>query len=781
MTERRTEADLEARIHAVMGMAFPWLPSSALQHQSHFSLKLGHTSVKVDGRSADRLSGRSDVLVFANDRPIAILELKRETVPLSGDDAAQGLSYARLTAPMTPLVVVSNGKETRIYITYSGDLWEPTERTEMELRQRLANVGRVAAADLKDAVDVLMESGKGHWAEALLTLSRRLLDQRSGGWREPLAPFVRNFLVPRQATALAFAAIMAGKRAVVLHGPPLAGKSSVLREFLHIAPSAKDLSVLIVEPSELGLFGAMASLLSHELGWTVSTEDAREWLRSISNRDGPILVIAIDGVDPGYAPVLADLNELASSRFGPALRLIAAVDDSVLDPITKKISGREGSSFGRIAVNIPLLPYDDAEFEQARKMLAEHQVHVTSGGESVQSLREPWILRALVPAEVAELPDLDPGLVVRIPPLLDIESLRLAANSIALDEETHGLLRLVADAVLDQYLDTRNSVATLHGISTFSVERRALENAVGESGIRHLRQQGYLKPGVDWAQQPVWFVRVPALVATHVATALADRIGGWGAPDDLARRMVAIAARLPLGDIIVAWALVQSLTRRIFVNPLEVLSALVQRSPNTTSLSAGSRFQFVLRGRLLEGTVTNCGKLVVSAGGKTVEIDLEESELRNSLSEPGGWLILSHVARVPLAIQLAEEPEPVPIDYALLMELAQAKIVLSRPDGDLDFKEVAVHDIDGHGTIVCDHAGVVEPVTWSLVNFFIRMGPTATSWIEEALATQSLALLARTFIALRQVRALADERGLWADRMMSEMVGPAIAASELHH
>ncbi len=41
MVRRKSEADLEARMHAVMINAFPWLTKDALQHQTRFAVRLG--------------------------------------------------------------------------------------------------------------------------------------------------------------------------------------------------------------------------------------------------------------------------------------------------------------------------------------------------------------------------------------------------------------------------------------------------------------------------------------------------------------------------------------------------------------------------------------------------------------------------------------------------------------------------------------------------------------------------------------------------------------------
>ena len=782
MIIKNTEAALEARMHAVMKDSFPWLPSESLKHQTYFSVKLGHTSVKVDGSSADRLTGRSDILVLLSGKPIALLELKREDISLTKDDVEQGLSYARLTTPsMPPLVIVSNGKDTQIYISYSGEKWEPVEQTEIELHRRINDVGKLAASDLKNAVCTLMGADQRNWIEALQSISKQLIEDRTGEWPES-TPFVHNFMIPRLATSQVVKAMNDGIRVIVVHGPPLSGKSNVLRELVEVAQknSASD-SVLMIEPSEAGIFEAMAHLLSSELNWAVSGDDAREWLRTISNAKDTKLVLALDGVDPAFPLVLADLNELASYRFGASLHIVITVDDSALGSITKKPNGREKNALGRLAHNIQLLPLDDIEFKDAQKVLAQNRILVTAGGEAVLSLREPWILRALVPADVAELLSEELHLCVKIPPLMDIEAIHLAAESIDLDEVTEATLRLAASAILDQYLESKNVEAILHGISTFAVDMTRLEHAIGDTGIRLLRQCGYIKSGINWAEQPVWFVRAPTLLANHLATVLSIRLQNCGEPEEVANRLITVATKLPLGDIIAASALVQNITRRIYRNPLDILSALFSRSPQASPLHPGSKFCIAIAGGVLQATVKTHGRLSISTDTSTIEIEMEPDDIVDAIIDLGGWLILSHIAALPLGIDIPEESEVARLDEPLLTELAQAKIVLSRPDGNQDFKGIAVHDIPGHGSIVCHQAGIVEPITWAIVKYFIRRGAEATLWIEESIAKQSLPLLTRIHIALRQITGLSDARGDWAREVLAKHIEPAISASLMHH
>lgn len=108
----------------------PWLKSLGLslgqtRLEHSFSLRVGHAMVVQRGVDADKKKGRKntispryDLLVRTDGgQNLFIVEVKRPGVELTDDDAAQGISYARLLDEMAPFVVVSNGPDTRVYDT----------------------------------------------------------------------------------------------------------------------------------------------------------------------------------------------------------------------------------------------------------------------------------------------------------------------------------------------------------------------------------------------------------------------------------------------------------------------------------------------------------------------------------------------------------------------------------------------------------------------------------------------------------------------------------------
>ena len=194
-----------------------------------FAFSFGRSQIEVDGATASRSEARADILLDLGGQALAVLELKRLGVPLTAADDEQGLSYARMLHPRPPLVVVTNGADVRLLETHSGTEWGPSEPGELAFKQLIEAASRASSGDLKQAIATLMGSSPQIWFQAVRQASVATIDELSGSWTQAALPFVRGFLIPRRATSAVIGLLRQESRLVTVEGPPLAGKSSVLR------------------------------------------------------------------------------------------------------------------------------------------------------------------------------------------------------------------------------------------------------------------------------------------------------------------------------------------------------------------------------------------------------------------------------------------------------------------------------------------------------------------------------------------------------------------------
>jgi hypothetical protein len=790
LTTKPTEADLEAEIHHALKVAFPWLKSTELKHQTRFSFTVGRTSLEIDGALVSKADARSDILIYHGDRPLAVLELKRPRVDLTENDIAQGLSYARMLHPQPPLVVVTNGKDLRILASHTGEDWAPANPSQEELAKLMSAAVKTAEAGIQQAVDVLLGPTSTVWAAAIRASTALTINDLSGEWNDSLVPFVSNFLIPRNATEKLYEDIKRNKPIVILNGPPLVGKSCILRELCYKAAADDTLAILFLEAdgtAASGVIQTLANLLADTLGWSVSPEETRTWLRRLSRGTGPMLVLAIDGVGVVRDEMRRDIEELTSEAYGAKLRLVLAVDDTVVPRLVLNETGRKKTRLGRRATEVSVGPLDDAEFEAALLHLSEdHHICFMQGCDSTPEFRIPWILRTLI-ANFASDPKYQSGLAPLIPSLLGLDLIRYVRKRFQSD---HTLLRQFHDVALAVLLDSRDRERPisliLESMSAFVVKSKTLQNRMERVDILSLEQKGYLKPRPHASGEHIFVPRLPELLLSEIALILGNELkqrivqdvkkaGDW---------LVAHTANLPLGDLIGAQAILDSFNTPGDL-PLDFINHLLTVRPHSKEVRPGTRAAMHVPGAgMLELLFKEDKSIVAKIRGKETIIEHDANYAEYTMyADVQSWLILSYLCRYPLLAQSCKDEQIVGrIDPIVLIEVGACQMVLRRPSGNIDNNRVMTHDLPGNVSIVCHQSGIVEPITLSILEFLGREGSRTTEWLEEILKRNSFPLLARTQIALGQLMQIDDEpTAMWAKKMLNELINPALKNSPLLH
>jgi type I site-specific restriction endonuclease len=85
--------------------------------------------------------------------PLAIIEIERETVAITQQDYGQAQSYANMLTPRAPLVIVSNGNDTRCYDASPGAEWKPGSDASAKVQKLLTNAAKIATVDMRWAVE----------------------------------------------------------------------------------------------------------------------------------------------------------------------------------------------------------------------------------------------------------------------------------------------------------------------------------------------------------------------------------------------------------------------------------------------------------------------------------------------------------------------------------------------------------------------------------------------------------------------------------------------------
>jgi hypothetical protein len=751
-----TEIDLEAVLAAAIGKIFPLGPRVA--HQLEFTLHLGHKEIGKNGRKSWVARGRADVLVTFRGEPLAIFEFKRPGLALQDQDEVQGLSYARLLQPkMAPLLVVTNGEETRFIETATGTRWVPEGMTEKAAADLIANAGKVAADALKMAVHTLMGQDPEVWSAGVAAASDQVFAEMTATPEHPARP-LGLLRLPREASERILEAAQSA-RFIILSGAPLSGKTNVLAEVVQ-ALNDGDGAALMVERGQGAVSRRIADILARALNWPITPEEARDWVRRLSLSEGPPLLIAIDGIDPDDAATVLELEDLTSATFGPRLTILAALDDHGATRLLQGSNGYGESPLGRRTGSpVTVGPLSRQEFSRAAAYVQTQGIGIMDGGQYSADLRQPWLLQALA-MRLAALTGPGAGVV---PSVMGVEVLNQARASFTDPELRRRFQGLARAMIADAQDRSRPPVMALQLASRFFARRETLDRLMKEADVQWLLHRGFVVPGLGEHDIPIVTIALPELAASELARVLAEDLAEEikNSPAKAVDWLAGAASNFALGDVVAARAIFDVVDWRKSL-PFNFIAEMAKSAPRRGRLSPDGRY----------------AAWTPEAG--EVEVVSEDGD-PETIENLHPWLILSHVASRWTVADFGRGPER--IDRHILLTVGRADFILRQPGPEFEFAALPVHEMSDGGEFVCYSAGIVEAVTLNMILYLQNETRTeADRFVDEALEEDDLYLTARLDLALRML-VRSGKTGLadWASDVLTAKVQSAMAARGLHH
>lgn len=767
----RPEAELESRMAAALSAAFPNIPREQLTEQRRFTVRIGHETHEFDSAAQWEKSGRADIIIFHGGRPLAVVELKREDLALTQADYEQAQSYANQLTPRPPLVVVTNGLETRIYDANTGQSWSGDQDAASAVARLLANAAKLAAADMRWATEALMGRETGVWTAIVRSATARLLEEMTDPPGQSDRAFAQLLLFPRLATFEAIKSALAGTSFTFIEGAAQSGKSSCLRELALRTQNSEDLAVLMLRGSGPGLFQSLANLFAAELEWNLTANDARQWLRRMSTGTaGPALLLAIDDVEPG-TPMAADLEELASLRLGSKLNVILTTDRA--ERLAKAPNGRTQTAMGTRAEVIEIGPLGLDEFQKAQRTLADHKIHFQQGAEYAEDYRAPWVLRTIYDAAARDPRHQDPSRGLLLPPALGLDLVNAARRSYADQEDLLRGYRVLARCALADG-SARSAELALAAANGFVVRRDALSDEARDA-VADLKLTGAVRTYRHAGGEDVVVPTVPAAFLVELADAAGDELARRAHVDPqeagiwLGDRLNAVY----LGDLVGAQA-IRSMAEATGGFNSGIIDGLLASEPTEQPMENGLFAMAAPDGRLIHLKIEG-GKVWRSnrhgeVRGEPVDLGAERSRTYGNTT---AWMILGQFARLPTAT-VGDDTQR--MDAWVLLNIGRCPFPLLRANEEgLGHLE---HDLGDRGRVLCQDQGPIEAATQAMADLLSRPWTHADDWVDAAIDTESLPLLHRLTIALRTVRLRnIPDRSAWADVALRDRVLPALTAA----
>jgi hypothetical protein len=526
-----------------------------------------------------------------------------------------------------------------------------------------------------------------------------------------------------------------------------------------------------------GLFRLLADAFSVELGWNIGEDEARQWVRDLSHRGPFRVILAIDDADPDLMG--AEIDGFASDAFGGRVQLVISCSTGTLEKFTKSRHGRQFTPFGREAAELELGLLDDDEFRLAVKVLDGFRITFMSGSARSPEYRNPWILRAIA-ADVKGHPNhTDETLAAGIPSFPGLKLMEFARSRFQDQGPLWGNYVAFAQALLEDVAKPDTALTT-GLLSAFICRRETLPRHLSEPEFQDAVNRGELKGELLPDDVRVVVAQIPELAALALARQLRNRLLKTVDTDPIAsaRSLVNACNRMPLGDVIGAYALAEAATERGGL-PIATLMALLQQPPRKEGFAPGARLRAVMGDRCVDIDVGAKGELfLITPKGERHRLETEGDQ--GMIADMTAWMILSYFAAMPIQVIDGEAAEVLGwIDTHILETVATCPFVLRNPVPGMT-QEVRTHPTPT-GSVVCHREGVVEPITLALFLAAAHDRRRGDYLTAAATASKSAPFLMRMYIALRMVAELVDEgRRQWAISA-ADTILPQIKERHLFH
>ncbi|MBD1890001.1 type I restriction enzyme HsdR N-terminal domain-containing protein [Coleofasciculus sp. FACHB-SPT9] len=299
-----SEEDIRTRVVATW-LADHGFTAESISVEFSFELRLGRNAYRVGENAPIRSSvrrPRADVLVRSCDgRNLLIVEVKAPNEILNDDAKEQGISYARLlrNGGIAPFVVLTNGHETRIYDSISGELIRDTQVPTNH--RHVQNGFRVNVNDIDLRTEAL-ETFVSLSSENLLEFCRTQVSYRMRLLRsdDPFSgkKYIPSLYIEREDAKRQLNHLIdeEKRQTLVLFGSPQVGKTNFI---CHAVEKRLEKGVPCLFYPAIGMQGSLVDEINEDFGWIFKDSSASHQivnkLTHILRRTNQSLNIFIDG------------------------------------------------------------------------------------------------------------------------------------------------------------------------------------------------------------------------------------------------------------------------------------------------------------------------------------------------------------------------------------------------------------------------------------------------------------------------------------------------------
>lgn len=743
------EATLEARLHHVLMTVFPTFREVKVEHQKSFSIKFGHHAVEVDLKEPSNYPSRAilDILLTVDGKNSILLELKKENLALDDDDVSQGISYARLTHPMPPLTLISNGSVNWFYNTYTKKkIEEPS--VDLEFIQKLTdNSFLLATKDFKDAISLLLNREPELFSKVINQITEKKFSRLLGTIDDFTKPVCADFLIERQNIDEVKSLFSGGAALVGVIGSAFTGKTNLLYRFFTKVKSEKQfLLYLDCSDHNYSILQQLANHFTENAKILVTKDKIREWLiNSLTDSAENKFYLLLDNFN-------SDIPEAIKSEIIELIDIFKGVNHHILYTLDefnyKKIAFVENRQYktiiGEQSKLIHLDELNEEEYKATNQLLfKKHRIAIEPGGHYTPEYREPRILRHLVSIYSVETED---GQFIKIDAVPNLTLLNAISSNKTYTRKVHELYQKITFCFFGERELRKNDadlsiMASGSGAITTNTFKKLFPDdfeSLIKSSVVVFRE---IRNGMT-----VIYPKFQELIAVHAITLISKLIVEENAKsksiEDLCKLLIDLVSPVPYCDIVATGVLMDIAQR----NEIDLFSGLVQEllkiPPHFEKLGGGAKV------------------LMYSEGIGHIEMNFEHDMDEGGFVEDFlPYAILSQLAAYPLR-SIDNEDSPFEFQLHLMNEVGSSKELLRRADvrSLQNMKPLESFNLQGIGYIISPREGIIEPIVQSIQQCFLDIPEEIVKLYEKAFEENNFNLLYRIGLALGTLTNYSDPK-----------------------
>jgi hypothetical protein len=457
-----SEEDVRTRVITTW-LAGHGFTTESISVELSFELRLGRNVYRVGDNSphSSIFRPRADVLVRSSDgRNLMIIEVKAPSERLDDDVKEQGISYARLlkNGGIAPFVVVTNGHDTQIYDSITGELMNdacvPTNHPHIQ------NGFRVSIDDIALRAEAL-ETFVSLSSDNLLAFCRAQVKQRMRALRsdDPFSgkKYIPALYIEREDANKRLHQLLDEKdnQVVILVGAPQVGKTNFVCH--KVEERLKDGQPCLFYPA-IGMEGNLLVEIGEDFGWllhgSISPPQIIERLIRILQKTNQKLLFFIDGLNEASYDLARAIDRCAERLKNDKIKIVVSFTGTASRRILIDSAGNpshiaESASITRNSVDlleikpeklskkcsyIAIKEYTAEEIENAYSIYSK--VYNTQFSSTHERIKEPFLLRIAMEIYQGEwLPE-----VLDEPLFIEKIILLKASRAVDLNEETATLM-----------------------------------------------------------------------------------------------------------------------------------------------------------------------------------------------------------------------------------------------------------------------------------------------------------------------------------------------------